>query len=1078
MRYSEVAHNVGRFGAGLSEIIGERLCGTRGIVFGILASVSLQWFVVDFACTLKCNPLVVMHRATNYEQLAHILDESGLVVLVASKHLSGLVSRAVKLTKATELQHVVWIDDMPDAYALQAGNLPIGATAMQSLAPGISVLQHSWDTVLEQGADARASGQQGFVFASPETLVKLLPSSGSTGLPKLAAITESALFKVGSCSRIQPSIEVVAYAYEAIRQTHDVLLQGGRIGVFSGSLDRMLDDVQILRPTAFAATPTFWNGLYNQFEQEVIEQQRQRESEGVSTDGNRGRLLQAWIDRKVLGNRIVALISTGAPLRHEVQRWLVRVFGRTVVNAYGTTETGGLSSNSSTRDGVELRLRDVPEMGYLTSDRPNPRGEILARTTRMTCYFRRSDLRQDGTMAASVDTDQSAWITLGGVRYFRTGDVGELVAPGQVRVIDRCKNHFKLAQGVYVAPETIEGIFMNCKFVRQVFVWGCSFMQALVAVVVPSQALLMELGHHTTDAMRSSLEDASLLQQAQQLVLRSLQQLCREHGLKPWETPQFILLEGKSFSMEDGLLTSSGKLCRAALIQRYRHRMTNKVEEPNSDIHGNAEEIGGLCAGLREVLNEFSSARHFSAEDKILSLGLDSLGIVRFSARLSKRFGLEIPAGTIFLLDTFQDLERVLFGGNAALRHAVGRCKIIDWGAEASSALVDLQSDLKKQIGDCMECMSTEAGNTGSSNATVLLTGATGFLGAFILAALMENSRAQRIVVLVRASSQRIAQKRLAETMTFYMLMSEADVASSVEVLATAGIEEEFLGLSPAVYQDVAQGVGSIFHCAAHVSSGLPYSALRSGNVVGTRRCVELALRAGAKFIHISTLGFLDGGHPESTLVSPISLAGKSGYAQSKWVAEQLVWQAQEHLGLQALVFRPGAICGDPSSGASNPKDAVSIIICGLLRLGCISVDPRSPLPLSFNLVPVNYVAAAVVCISLQDDTWVRLPYHLCASTSILLPTIAIWMRDAGHALEEVPPEVFCARVRQVIETHPLFLLKPQLSQCRPVGGQLSAEPVANNAVRVLRLGPLPPRDLTQPAFTKSLEFLLRVARQ
>ncbi|CAK0843476.1 unnamed protein product [Prorocentrum cordatum] len=573
--YSEVACTVGRFCSGLSEALGDHLRSRGDLMMGVLASVSLQWFVVDFACTLKCIPLVIMHRATSEKQLAHILDESGLTALVASEHLSELVLHAVKLTQSSNLQHIIWIDDMASAYELQTKRLLIRAAAKQSFAPGVPVLQHSWNTVLGHSAGAHANVQPSFVFANSETLLKLLPSSGSTGLPKLVAITEGASFKVGSCSRFQCSVEVVAYAYEAIRQTHDVLLQGGRIGVFSGSLDNMLDDVQRLRPTAFAAAPTFWNSLYSQFEQDVIEHQRQLQSDGASSCVHRGEILQDWMDRKVLGNRIVALISTGAPLRHEVQRWLVRVFGRVVINAYGTTETGCLSSNDSIRDGVELRLRDVPEMGYMTSDRPHPRGEILARTSRMT-YFRPGDLRKDGIVAASVNTDPSAWITIGGVRYFRTGDVGELVAPGQVKVIDRCNNHFKLAQGIYVSPEVVEDIFMTCKFVRQVFVWGCSLMQSLVAVVVPSRALLMELGHHTTCAQFSDLKDANLLQQAQRLVLGSLQQLCREHGLKPWETPQIILLECRPFSMEAGLLTSSGKLCRAALIQRYRHRIEDQ----------------------------------------------------------------------------------------------------------------------------------------------------------------------------------------------------------------------------------------------------------------------------------------------------------------------------------------------------------------------------------------------------------------------------------------------------------------------------------------------------------------------
>ena len=85
-------------------------------------------------------------------------------------------------------------------------------------------------------------------------------------------------------------------------------------------------------------------------------------------------------------------------------------------------------------------------------------------------------------------------MTLGGVRYFCTGDVGELVGPGQVRVIDRCKSHFKLSQGVYVSPEAIEAVLSRSAMVDQLFIWGSGYMSAVAAVVVPTAELLVSPG--------------------------------------------------------------------------------------------------------------------------------------------------------------------------------------------------------------------------------------------------------------------------------------------------------------------------------------------------------------------------------------------------------------------------------------------------------------------------------------------------------------------------------------------------------------------------------------------------------
>ena len=114
------------------------------------------------------------------------------------------------------------------------------------------------------------------------------------------------------------------------------------------------------------------------------------------------------------------------------------------------------------KDDVELRLIDRPALGFTTADQPHPRGEIVARTPRLAPggYFSRARYRPgDGTMAAPARAgdegdegdggdDDDDWVTLGGVRYFRTGDIGELVGPGEVRVIDRCKSCFKARRGI------------------------------------------------------------------------------------------------------------------------------------------------------------------------------------------------------------------------------------------------------------------------------------------------------------------------------------------------------------------------------------------------------------------------------------------------------------------------------------------------------------------------------------------------------------------------------------------------------------------------------------------------------
>ena len=115
-------------------------------------------------------------------------------------------------------------------------------------------------------------------------------------------------------------------------------------------------------------------------------------------------------------------------------------------------------------------------MGYLTTDKP-PRGEICVKSSdNISGYYK----NPEETAAKFVDG------------YFRTGDIGVQLASDKIRIIDRKKNLFKLAQGEFVAPERIEGLFENSSLIEQVYVYGNVHQTNVVAVVVPYREALLE----------------------------------------------------------------------------------------------------------------------------------------------------------------------------------------------------------------------------------------------------------------------------------------------------------------------------------------------------------------------------------------------------------------------------------------------------------------------------------------------------------------------------------------------------------------------------------------------------------
>ncbi|WP_433665941.1 thioester reductase domain-containing protein [Nocardia sp. CA-136227] len=286
----------------------------------------------------------------------------------------------------------------------------------------------------------------------------------------------------------------------------------------------------------------------------------------------------------------------------------------------------------------------------------------------------------------------------------------------------------------------------------------------------------------------------------------------------------------------------------------------------------------------------------------------------------------------------------------------------------------------------------------GAQMKSVLLTGATGFLGVFLLRELLAADLT--VHCLVRADSVEKGRERLLANLESYDLTGQVALERIEIVLGDITLPR--LGLSESDYQDLAGGVDAVFHTAAKVNFLTPYKWLRKSTVSGIHEVLRFACAASAPLHHVSTTGVFSGQTGDN--VTPRGERHPTGpaegmplgYTKSKWVAEQLIEHARER-GVPVTVHRPTQVWGDSRSGACQRNDFVWRFVIGSIQAG---VYPRR-FRLKMNLVPVDYVCAAIVTVARQDDAIGGI-YHAIGPEAIDSATIQGFIAAAGYDLKEV----------------------------------------------------------------------------
>jgi long-chain acyl-CoA synthetase len=246
-----------------------------------------------------------------------------------------------------------------------------------------------------------------------------------------------------------------------------------------------------------------------------------------------------------------------------VLKFLKVCFCAPISEGYGQTESTAAASLTWTKDPIgghvgapypvcDFKLVDIPDMKYTSEDKdaegnPTPRGEICFKGYNCFKGYYNDKVHTEEAI------DKDGWV--------HTGDVGQILAHGGVKIIDRKKNLFKLSQGEYIVPEKLENKFTQSPFIQQIFVYGDSLQNNVVGIVVPEKDVLVkwatEKGLPVDD-----YEELIKNEQVYKLFEAEIKAKAKEAGFFGFEIPYKLHLTSTVFAVENDLLTPTFKLKR------------------------------------------------------------------------------------------------------------------------------------------------------------------------------------------------------------------------------------------------------------------------------------------------------------------------------------------------------------------------------------------------------------------------------------------------------------------------------------------------------------------------------------
>ncbi|KAK9369236.1 hypothetical protein V1509DRAFT_620127 [Lipomyces kononenkoae] len=570
-------------------------------------------------------------------------------------------------------------------------------------------------------------------------------------------------------------------------------------------------------------------------------------------------------------------------------------------------------------------------------------------------------------------------------RLYRTGDLGRYTPDGNVECSGRADDQVKI-RGFRIELGEIDTHLSQHRFVRE----NVTLVRrdkdeepTLVSYIVPQQ-------QQNTSSLDDLLSGHESLDEEQDPIVKGLVKYRRlikdvrdylKTKLPTYAVPTVIVPLARmplnpNGKVDKPALPFPDTVQLAAVASRATRLTSTTTEEPA---------FTPTQAAIRDVWLDVLPQRPASLvpTDSFFDIGGHSILATRMIFEVRKKFVVDLPLGFIYSHPTIAELATEIDsikGSDLAVAqdgHANGASVSANGGEVESEYAADAKVIIKDMLPE--KFVSVKEPIRPGQKVTVLLTGATGFLGSYIaydLLAKHGKTLDVSLIVHVRASSPEEGLKRFRSSAQAYGVWDDSFL-SRISVV-TGSLEQERLGVDEATWQKLADQVDVIIHNGAQVHWVYPYSILRGPNVVGTVYAMSLAAEGKAKiFSFVSSTSAIDTEHyvrlsdaltakgGEGVLEDDDLQGSRSGlangYGQSKWAAEYVIREAGRR-GLTGAIIRPGYVTGETLRGVTNTDDFIVRMIKGCTQLG-LTPDIYN----TVNMVPVDHVARVVVASSLSS---------------------------------------------------------------------------------------------------------------